>query len=254
MERPLAGEQSIVKEPGFFEKIGRILTGNREREVACFTCGHKQVLNTAAHSSMCPACGAYIDLRDFHITTPFARSVQTAGEVHIGPKGTVTSSKIMCGSCIIEGSLRGYIVCNGTVTLRTKERVSGGIETDRLLVDKKADVDLARTLKARIFEVKGKVRARVIADRVIITKGGVLEGSVFAKAITVDKGGIFSGDLTIGQDSAETDEPEEEDDESEEDDEDEEEEIEPKAGAKPAIKPGKPTQPAKAKTGELKLE
>jgi cytoskeletal protein CcmA (bactofilin family) len=35
--------------------------------------------------------------------------------------------------------------------------------------------------------------------RVTINKGGVLEGTVYAKAIAVEKGGIFSGELFIGQ-------------------------------------------------------
>jgi cytoskeletal protein CcmA (bactofilin family) len=41
----------------------------------------------------------------------------------------------------------------------------------------------------------------VVADKVVINKGGWLEGVVFARAIVVEKGGVFSGDLNIGQEA-----------------------------------------------------
>ncbi len=203
---------SIVKEPGLFQKLSRMVFGLKQREVVCFTCAHTQILSTEAHSTMCPDCGSYIDLRDFKITSPFSRSVQTAGEIHISPKGDLTSTKVTCGSANIEGSLRGYIVCTGTASVRVKGRMTGGIDCKQLLVEKKCDVEFVRTMKCKEFVVNGKATAKIIADKVIINKGGWLEGSVYARAITVEKGGIFSGELFIGQQDLEvTPEPVEED-------------------------------------------
>jgi cytoskeletal protein CcmA (bactofilin family) len=208
VERPLAGEQSIVKEPSIFQRLARMVSGEKEREICCFSCGHKQIVSTAAQSSMCPSCGAYVDLRDFKIAGPFGRSVQTAGLVQISAKGDVTSTKIMCGSAMIEGSLRGYIVCTGTATVKVKGRLPGGLEAEHILVDKKGQVEFVRMMKARLFEVNGKATARVMADKVVINKGGILEGTVYARAITVEKGGIFSGELIIGaEDFAVADDP-----------------------------------------------
>ena len=194
---------SIVKEPGLFQKLSRMVFGVKQREVVCFTCAHTQVLSTEAQSTMCPDCGSYIDLRDFKIAAPFGRSVQTAGELHITSKGDVTSTKVSCGSAKIEGSLRGYIVCTGTVEVCVKGRLTGGIETKQLLVGKKADVEFVRTMKCKEFAVNGKALAKIIAEKVIINKGGWLEGTVYARAITVEKGGVFSGELFIGQDELE---------------------------------------------------
>ena len=190
---------SIVKAPGLFEKLSRMVFGVKQREVVCFTCAHTQILSTEAHSTMCPECGSYIDLRDFKITVPFSRSVQTAGELYISPKGDLTSTKVTCGSARIEGSVRGYIVCTGVATVRIKGRMTGGIDCKQLVVDKKADVEFVRTMKCKEFTVNGRSIAKIIADKVIINKGGCLEGTVYARAITVEKGGIFSGELFIGQ-------------------------------------------------------
>ncbi len=194
---------SIVKAPGLFQKLNRMVFGVKQREVVCFTCAHTQILSTEAHSTMCPDCGSYIDLRDFKITSPFSRSVQTAGELHIAPKGDVTSTKVTCGSARIEGSLRGYIVCTGVVEVMVKGRMTGGIECKQLVVGKKADVEFVRTMKCKEFTVNGKSVAKIIADKVVINKGGWLEGTVYARAITVEKGGVFSGELFIGQDELE---------------------------------------------------
>ncbi len=201
LERPLAGERSIVKEPGLFSRIKNYFTGPKQRNVKCFSCRHEQVLSTEAQSTMCPACGAYIDLRDFKITGPFGRSVQTAGEVHVSSRGDVTSTRLMCGTAYIEGSLRGCIICTGKATLWTKGRMPGTLESDHVLIERKADVEFVRPLRTKLFELNGKARARVVADKVVINKGGWLEGVVFARAIVVEKGGIFSGDLNIGQEA-----------------------------------------------------
>lgn len=201
LERPLAGERSIVKEPGLFSRLKTYFTGPKVRKVTCFSCSHEQILSTEAQSTMCPGCGAYIDLRDFKITGPFGRSVQTAGEVHVTSRGDVTSTRLMCGSAIIEGSLRGCLLCTGTVALSVKGRMPGSLEAGHVLVERKADMEFVRPLRTKLFELNGKARARVIADKVVINKGGWLEGIVFARAIVVEKGGIFSGDLNISQDA-----------------------------------------------------
>ena len=79
-------------------------------------------------------------------------------------------------------------------------RMPGLLESEHILVDKKSDVEFVRLVKTKLFELNGKARARVIADKVVINKGGWLEGTVYARSIVVDKGGIFTGDLNIGQD------------------------------------------------------
>jgi len=199
LERGLAGERSIVKTPSLFTKLTRLVTGEKQREICCFSCGHKQTLSTAAQSTMCPGCGAYIDLRDFKIVSPFGRSVQTAGEVHIAHRGDVTSTRLMCGSALIEGSLRGCLFCTGNARVKIKGRLTGLLDAHHLTVEKGADMEFARLIRTKLFEVKGKVRVRVVADKVVIAKGGWLEGMVYARAISVDTGGVFSGDLNIGQ-------------------------------------------------------
>jgi cytoskeletal protein CcmA (bactofilin family)/predicted RNA-binding Zn-ribbon protein involved in translation (DUF1610 family) len=201
LERALAGEKNIVKAPSLFSKITRFFGGEKERVVTCFTCAHQQTLSTEAQSTMCPGCGAYMDLRDFKIEGPFGRSVQTAGEVSVTSRGDVTSTRLMCGSLSLEGSLRGCIYCTGTAKLRFKGRLGGALESAHVQVEKKSEIDFARVIHTHLFEVYGTARGEIVAAKVIIHKGGRVEGNINAQAIIVEGGGFFTGDLNIHQEA-----------------------------------------------------
>ena len=58
---------------------------NRPRitSVACFDCGTRQELNSAATSTICPSCSVHMDLRDYKINGSFSRAIRTHGEVHV---------------------------------------------------------------------------------------------------------------------------------------------------------------------------
>lgn len=200
IEKLLAKEATSLKAPSMFEKLSKLIGGEKERDICCFSCGTRQRVSTSAQSSICPQCGSYIDLRDFKISGPFGRSIQTQGEVLITSKGEVTSSKVACGSAIIEGKLRGNLSCTGTVAVKMHGKLLGSVETHQLLIEKRANVEFVRPVKVHAAEIRGKISARIMCESCLtIAKGGCLEGVVYAKAINVERGGIFSGELFIGQ-------------------------------------------------------
>jgi cytoskeletal protein CcmA (bactofilin family)/predicted RNA-binding Zn-ribbon protein involved in translation (DUF1610 family) len=200
IEKPLHKEAEMVRGPSIFDRFTKLVSGEKIRKVCCFSCQHRQEVSTSAQSSLCPNCGSYIDLRDLKIAGPFGRSIQTQGEIHVTSKGELTSAKAACGSAIIEGKLRGTLICHGLVRIKSHGRMLGGIETHDLLVEKKCDVEFVRTIKAHAVEIHGKISARIICDTAVsIHKGAHLEGTVYAKSINVEKGGVFSGELFIGR-------------------------------------------------------
>lgn len=200
IERLLSKEATSLKPTGFFEKIAKLVVRETVRDVTCFSCQHKQTVSGAAQSSLCPQCGSYIDLKDFKIDGPFGRSIQTQGDVIVSPKGDCTSARIACNTARIEGKLRGVLYATNEARFRTKEKIIGAVETRKLVVEKKCDCEFARTIKVQTAEISGRISARIVcAGQVKINKGGVLEGTLYAKSIVVEKGGIFSGELCIGQ-------------------------------------------------------
>ena len=199
IEKLLAKEVSSLKPPSFFEKLNKMISRETIREVHCFSCGARQEVSSAAESSSCPKCGSYIDLRDFRITGPFGRTVQTQGTVTVLPKGDVTT-RILCGTARIEGKVRGTIVCTGTVEIKAEGKMSGSVETEKLVVIRKCDVECQRPLKAKTMLVDGRIVGELQCDGLVtVQKHGEVIGVIRAKSIVIEKGGIFRGDLHIGQ-------------------------------------------------------
>ncbi len=201
IEKLLAKEVASLKGPSIFDKLSKMVSGEKIRDICCFSCGHHQQVSSQAQSSQCPQCSSYVDLRDFKIAGPFGRSIQTQGEVVIGSKGDVTSAKISCGSALVEGKLRGLLFCTGVARVKVQGKFLGNIDAHQLVVEKKANVEFVRPVKAQSVTIQGKASALIHCDGcVTIAVGGTLEGTVHARAISVEKGGIFSGELFIGQD------------------------------------------------------
>jgi cytoskeletal protein CcmA (bactofilin family) len=200
IEKQLAKEAAGIKTPTILDKLSKLVSGEKIRDICCFSCGYRQRVSTSAQSSICPQCGSYIDLRDFKISGPFGRSIQTQGEVVVTSKGEVTSSKVACGMAHIEGKLRGNLSCTGTVSVKVNGKLFGSVDAQHLIVLKRADVEFVRPIKVHSAEIHGKISARIMCETgLTILKGGVLEGVVYAKAINIERGGIFSGELFIGQ-------------------------------------------------------
>lgn len=166
--------------------------------IECFECKRKQQVCGTATSTICPACSAHIDLRDYKITSGFSRTIRTRGDVHVTGKGDLGSSSIVCRSALIEGRLRGNLHCDDTATINFAGKIPGRISARRIIVERKADIHCFRRVRAENIEINGRMSGEIVAQTVTIQKKGALEGDVTARAITVEKGGMFSGQLVIG--------------------------------------------------------
>jgi len=172
----------------------------RSSVIECFECTRKQQVCGAATSTICPACSAHIDLRDYKITSGFSRTIRTRGDVHLTAKGDLSSSGVICRSALIEGRLRGNLHCDDTATINFSGRIPGSLSARHVIVERKADIHCFRRVRVGTIEIKGKMSGEIIAQTMVaVHKKGSLEGDVTAKAITVEKGGMFSGLLVIGQ-------------------------------------------------------
>jgi cytoskeletal protein CcmA (bactofilin family)/predicted RNA-binding Zn-ribbon protein involved in translation (DUF1610 family) len=161
IEKVLAKEATSLKGPSLIEKLTKLVVRESIRDVTCFSCGHHQTVTSAAQSSLCPQCGSYIDLRDFKISGVFGRTIQTQGEIIVLAKGEISSAKVSCHSAVIEGKLRGTLFATHEVRIRTKERILGAIDTNRLIIEKRAHCEFVRPVKAQAVEISGKVSAMV---------------------------------------------------------------------------------------------
>jgi len=194
------GEAAPPRDPSIFQKLEGLWSRQQNSVIECFECKRKHEVSGAATSTICPACSAYIDLRDYKIATGFSRTIRTRGDVHLTAKGDISSTGVICRSALIEGKLRGNLHCFGTATINFVGKLPGRLSAHHVIVKRKADVQCFRQVTVGSIEIQGRMSGEIVADTsVTIDKNASLEGNVTAKAITVEKGGIFSGQLVIGQ-------------------------------------------------------
>src|SRR5213595_1304997 len=191
-------EPSSPESPSIFGRSEDFWKRQRSSIVECFECKRKQEVCGGATSTICPACSAHIDLRDYKITSGFSRSIRTRGNVHLTGRGDLGSSSVVCRSALIEGRLRGNLHCD-TATINYSGKIPGRISARHVVVNRKADIHCFRTVRGENIEIKGRMSGEIIAQTVTVHKKGSLEGDVTARAISVEKGGMFSGQLAIGQ-------------------------------------------------------
>lgn len=186
------------KPVSIFQKLEGVLGGQRTVIAHCFECTGKREVPKGATSTICPQCGAYIDLQDYKIVGNFSRSIRTRGRVFITNKGDLNSNRVICDSAEIQGLMRGSLICSGEVKVRLKGKVSGAIEAKLVAIDRKSEVEFVRPIRAGTVDIEGIVSARIISEgTVIVRKDARLMGTVFARGFTVE-GGEFFGELSIG--------------------------------------------------------
>lgn len=184
---------------GLLHKIDELFGSKPKHRIAqCFECTSAHEVSGTAHSSTCKACGAYIDLEDHKVNGSFSRNIKTRGDIYVGAKGDLSSSKLMCRDAVIHGKMRGNLLCSGRVSVKLQGRVAGSVEAGELLVERGSEVTFSRPVKVHSAEIHGKVTGQVQAENhVSIGKHGWLEGPVAASGFTVERGGVFQGELTI---------------------------------------------------------
>jgi cytoskeletal protein CcmA (bactofilin family) len=180
-------------------KIEGLWNKHHNSEIECFDCKAKHEVSSAASSSFCPKCSTHVDLRDYKITTSFSRSIKTQGEIHITPKGDLSSTTVTCRAALIEGKMRGNMKCVGTATINFVGKIPGRLIAENVVVDRKSDVHFFRRVQVKTIEIRGRMTGEIVAEgAVVIHRNALLDGNVTAKSISVEKGGIFMGQLIIG--------------------------------------------------------
>ena len=181
------------------QKFEGLWSKHHSSEIECFECKARHEVSSAATSSFCPKCSTHIDLRNYKITTSFSRSIKTQGEIHVTPKGDLSSTTVTCRAALIEGKMRGNMNCLGTATINYVGKIPGRLTADQVVVDRKSDVHFFRRLQVKSIEIRGRMTGEIVAEgAVIIHRNALLDGNVTAKSISVEKGGIFMGQLIIG--------------------------------------------------------
>jgi cytoskeletal protein CcmA (bactofilin family) len=191
--------QEIDKHPSVLQKLEGFLGVQRTVIAHCFECAGKREVPKSATSTICPQCGAYIDIQDYRIVGNFSRSIRTRGSVIVTSKGDLSSNRVICDFAEIQGKMRGSLVCNGDVHIKLKGKLTGSIQAKTVYIDRKSEVEFVRAIRAEKVEIEGIFSGRIISTGTVnIQKTGRFTGALFGRAFNVEKGGEFFGELSIG--------------------------------------------------------
>ena len=193
------GSQGVDKYPSVLRKLENLLGGKRTVIAYCFECTGKREIPKGATSTICPQCGAYIDVQNYRIVGNFSRSIRTRGNVIVASKGDLSSNRIICDSAEIQGAMRGSLICSGRVHIKLKGKLTGSIQAKSVYIDKKCEAEFVRPIRAQRVEIEGTISARIISTGMVtIQKTGRFTGALFGRGFSVEKGGEFFGELSIG--------------------------------------------------------
>jgi cytoskeletal protein CcmA (bactofilin family)/predicted RNA-binding Zn-ribbon protein involved in translation (DUF1610 family) len=197
--KPAAFPESQRKSTSVIHELQGLFGVQRTYVARCFECAGEREVPKSATSTLCPKCGAYIDLQDYKISSIYTRSIRTGGRLIVAGKGDLIGRRTFCGSAEILGSLRGILICTGAVRIKLKGKMSASIEAKTVYIEKKCDVEMAHPIRAESVEIEGAISGQIIATRkVVVHQTGRLTGTVSALGFTVEKGGCFLGELSIG--------------------------------------------------------
>ena len=198
--KPAALHEPKSKSISVFQNIPGLFGVQRTFFARCFECPGEREVPKSATSTLCPKCGAYIDLQDYKISSIYTRSIRTGGRLIVTNKGDLIGRQTFCGSAEIQGPFRGNLICTGAVRIKLKGKLSGSIEAKTVYSEKKSDAVMVHPIRAELVEIDGTISGQIIATRkVVIHKAGRLTGTVSALGFSVDKGGYFFGELSIGK-------------------------------------------------------
>lgn len=179
---------------GFFQ------AKTKPRDVACFECDRTHQAPSEASSTLCPACGAYIGLKDYDIRDNWNRRIQTRGNVIIHKKATVTGITIRCHHLTVHGKLTGGVECSGDFVIQSHGKIMGKVRCKRLIIEKRAHVEFSNPVQCEDAIIDGDVTGNfTCTGKLHLKKKATLNGDIKVATMAVDEGARHRGRMAIGQ-------------------------------------------------------
>lgn len=168
------------------------------RKVKCLDCEHQHDAPSEASSTLCPACGAYVSLKNYIINNHWNGRIETRGNVTIQKKAVVTDIIVRCHDIVVLGTLKGGIDCSGDITLNSHSKIMGQVSCRRLIIDKRANVAFANEVKCEEAIIDGHVTGHFVCrGKLHLKKKAVLNGNIVVANMTIDKGARHNGQISI---------------------------------------------------------
>ncbi|MGB0774526.1 MAG: polymer-forming cytoskeletal protein [Akkermansiaceae bacterium] len=182
------------------ETTGFLQTKQPPRTIVCFECDHVHQAPAEASSTSCPACGAYVGLKDYNIQGNWNRHIQTRGNVILQKKSSVTGITIRCHDLTSHGEFTGGVDCSGDFLITNNGKIMGRVRCKRLIIEKKARVEFANPVTCEDAIIDGAVTGNfTCAGKLSLKKKATLTGDIKVATMEVEEGARHHGRISIGQ-------------------------------------------------------
>ena len=177
--------------------LSPLLSRDRKRSVKCFECAEEHEILADSTSAMCPHCGAYIGLKNYDIREQENSRIQTRGNVFVHKKGYVSGITIQAHNLTIEGEIQGGAECTGDFIVRKTGKINGAINSDRVIIERRAEVEFLSTVQAREVIINGHVTGSVSCKKLTLQKKATLDGDLTVASLSVEEGARHNGNIMM---------------------------------------------------------
>jgi cytoskeletal protein CcmA (bactofilin family) len=165
-----------------------------QRRVRCFQCHAEMEAPTAAASTMCKRCSAYVDLRDYDIAQTLSRNLRTHGRVVVEEKGYLLNTDTVAGEAVIKGRMIGRLVAERSLEIHSSARIKGSFGAGCLVIPAGQHFRWPELVTIGGAEIGGELNADLRSTGTVILKSSArLFGNVEALHLVVEAGAVFVG-------------------------------------------------------------
>lgn len=170
----------------------------QKRSVHCHRCGADHSADPHAATTTCPSCGTVISFSNIVVSKHRSMPVDTRGDLLIEKKGYLYSGLSVCKNALIYGGVHGALVCEGRLVMHTSGLQAVRIDAAEILVPGGTFWECPFPIHATDLTVRGRLKASVVVSgKLSLLRGGMIEGTVYARSIQVDRGAHLLGKLHI---------------------------------------------------------
>ena len=177
--------------------IPSLINREKKRLIRCFDCSEEHEILADSTSALCPHCGSYISLENKDIREQINSRIQTRGNVFVHKKGYVNGITIQCHNLTIEGEIEGGAECSGDFIIRKTGKIKGPVSSDRVVIERRAEVDFMSTVQAREVVIDGHVTGSVDCKKLVLKKRATLDGDLKVASLSVEEGAKHTGNIEM---------------------------------------------------------
>ena len=89
-------------------------------------------------------------------------NIQTTGKVVVGKEGQIIGN-LNCSSAYFEGSFKGEMKIENTLTLKASAKIEGDVVTEKLMVEPGAIFNVSCIMKSTVKDLKGDSKTQKTA-------------------------------------------------------------------------------------------